>query len=117
DFVAGWQPDIGTTDNENDWLTRAAGKGWMSDDVFLNQQVQQTYTESFDARVTIEPFSDWRIELLATKNFSRNKSLYFKDTLLDVESEIRHVLPREVGSFTISYFAMNTLFKDDIVQL
>ncbi len=117
DFVAGWQPDISVTDNENDWLTRSANKGWMTNSVFLNQQVQQNYTQSFDARVTIEPYSDWRIELLWNKSYSENKSLYFKDTILDVETEIRHVLPREIGSFTISYFAMNTLFDNDIVGL
>ena len=117
DFVAGWQPDIRTTDNENDWLTRASNKGWMSNSVFLNQQVQQNYTQAFDARVTVEPYDDWRIELLWARSFTENKSLYFKDTLLDVESEIRHVLPREIGSFSISYFAMNTMFEEDIVGL
>ncbi len=117
DFVAGWQPDIRNTDFENDWLTRAANKGWMTSSVFLNKEVQQNYTQAFDTRITIEPYSDWEIILNATKTYTENRSLSFKDTLLDVESEIRHHLPRQIGSFTISYFAMNTIFDNDITGL
>jgi cell surface protein SprA len=86
----------------------------MSNSVFLNKQVQQNYTQAFDARVTIEPYSDWEIILNAAKSYTENRSLYFRDSVLDVESEIRHQLPREIGSFTISYFAMNTIFNNDI---
>ena len=115
DFVAGLQPDIAKDDFSNDWLTR--NQNWFVDTVLLNQQVTQNYTQSIDARVSIEPFDDFRLELEANRSFTENTSLYFKDTLADGIRELSHVLPREVGSFSMSYFAMNTLFENDIIGL
>ncbi len=124
DFVAGLQPQISTTDDDRDWLRMGAEKGWFTTDVLLNQDVQQTYTESFDARVTIEPYSDFRIEIEAKRQFTENLSLQFKDTLFtdfgvqgDPFDDIRHLNPREFGSFTISYYAMGTMFDSDITGL
>ena len=124
DFVAGLQPNIGTDDSERDWLRMAAENGWITTDVLLNQDVQQTYRQSFDAKVTVEPYTDLRLELSAKRQFTKNLSLQFKDTLFadefnvgDPFDDIRHLNPREVGSFTISYFAMNTMFDNDITGL
>ena len=123
DFVAGLQPDIADNDNENDWLNRAAADGWITDNVFQNQQVLQNYSQDINGRLTIEPFSDFRIELEADRRFSENSSLYFRDTtFLDDPTvqpfeEIVHSIPRDVGSFSISYFAMQTLFDNDVDAL
>ncbi len=115
DFVGGLQPDIMDDDNSNDWLTR--NQNWFVDTVLLNQQVTQNYTQTIDAKVSIEPFEDFRLELEASRSFTENTSLYFKDTLADGIRSLGHVLPRDVGSYSISYFAMNTLFEDDIIGL
>ena len=112
DFIAGLQPDIALTDGQNDWLDKAAGEGWISDNVFVNQQVLQNYSENISGRATIEPFTGLRIELEANRRYSENKALYFKDTLFDNTSDIVHLIPRELGSFQMSYFSMRTLFKD-----
>ena len=122
DFVAGWQPNIrqwqpGTTD---DWLANAANQGWITNDILLNQQVLQNYSQNYDGRITIEPFRDFRIEVEANKQFTENHSQYFKDTLNDGVNDWVHAVPRNFGSMTVSYFAMNTIFKDsneDIIGL
>ncbi len=115
DFVAGLQPDINP--NTDDWLRQAANDGWMTENAFLNQQVIQTYSQNLNARVSIEPFQDFQIELEATRNYQESNTLLFKDTIYDQvvnPDEIVHVTPRENGSFTISYLAVNTLFDNDI---
>ncbi len=123
DFVAGLQPDIAKNDNENDWLNRAAADGWITDNVFLNQQILQNYSQDINGKITLEPFPDFRIELNADRRFSENTSLYFRDTtFFDDPSvqpfeEIVHSIPRDVGSFSISYFSMQTLFDKDIDAL
>ncbi|MFT5764258.1 MAG: cell surface protein SprA, partial [Saprospiraceae bacterium] len=115
DFVAGIQPKISDNDNSNDWLSR--NENWFVDTVLLNQQVIQNYTQAIDVKVSIEPVEDFRLELEASRSHTRNNSLYFKDTLSNGLREIRHVLPREVGSYSMSYFAVNTMFKKDIIGL
>ncbi|MEM9919047.1 MAG: cell surface protein SprA, partial [Bacteroidota bacterium] len=121
DFVGGLQPRIANNDLENDWLNQAAANGWITDNILQNQQVLQNYSQDIRARITLEPFKDFRIELEADRKFTRDKSVYFRDTtLLDVGSpvdEIVHSIPREIGSFSMSYFAMQTFFGNDIQDL
>ena len=113
-FVGGLQPDIDPNDDLNDdFLERAANKGFISSDQFLNQQVVQTATEQFDAKITLEPFTDFIVDLTATRKVTENQSLYFKDfDGPDGGEDFDHELPREFGSYEISYFALNTLFGD-----
>ncbi|MEL6922530.1 MAG: cell surface protein SprA, partial [Bacteroidota bacterium] len=65
-FIAGLQPDI----SPGGWLDEAADRGWITDNVFQNQQVVQNYTQSFDAKFTIEPFKDFRIDVDANRSFT-----------------------------------------------
>ena len=67
-----------------------------------------SYTQNFDARLTIEPFKDFRIELDATRTYSENHTEFFK--VQTPGGTHQHLTPRDVGSFTVSFFAMNTLF-------
>ncbi len=122
-FVAGLQPNIRPENyySPNDWLYN--NWNWISRDLLLNQQVTQNYTQSLDARLTLEPFPDFRIELTATRSFSEFHSENFRrDTILlaednPMQSEYLHLNDRQVGSFTTSYSAIKTLFNKDIVAL
>ena len=122
-FVAGLQPNLNPEDyyGPNDWLYN--NWNWISYDILLNQQVTQDYTQSLDARLTLEPIPDFRIELSATRSFSEFQSENFRrDTILfaendPVQQEYLHLNNRQVGSFTTSYLAVQTLFNDDIQAL
>ncbi|HOY03791.1 MAG TPA: cell surface protein SprA [Saprospiraceae bacterium] len=109
-FVAGIQPSV-------EWLDEAGQKGWITQRPELNQQVTRNYTQNFDAGLTVEPFQDFRVELTANKQYSRNSTELFKDQnfLLDPnEVQFEHRAQRDLGSYTVSYFAMNTLFSKDL---
>jgi len=86
----------------------------ISSDILLNQQVIQNSTDQLDIKITLEPFTDFVIDLTATRKTTENLSLYFKNFAdfgaTDPLFESR--LPREFGSYEISYFALNTLFDD-----
>ena len=103
DFVSGFQPSTA-------WLDRAAANGWMSPDIFLNQQFLQDSTQTLDMRLTIEPIRDFRIELTATRNFSKNHTEFFKIKEDPINGVHEHLNPRDVGSFSTTFFALNTLF-------
>jgi len=125
DFVAGLQPRIRTLRDDEyysstDWLSGIGDKGWISKSVYLNREVIQDYQENLDLRATIEPFRDFRIDLEASKRFTETHTEYFKDTLPDGESIFTHNIPKKMGTMTVSYSALNTLFKDgrdEIIEL
>lgn len=109
-FVAGVQPDT-------KWLFDAAAKGWITQRPELNQQVTRSYSQNFDAGVTIEPFTDFRIELTANQQYTRNNTELFKDQdfLLSPDAtDYQSRAYRDLGSFSVSYFSMKTLFDKDI---
>jgi len=112
DYVLGFQPS-------DAWFDRAIDPSdrWISDNIFQNQQVIKDYQQKLDGRLTIEPFNDFRIELEATRNYQENHTEFFKDTLRDNVTNIERVAQRDIGSVTVSYLAVRTLFDNDIVGL
>ncbi len=109
-FVAGVQP-------ASSWLDEAAAKGWITYRQELNQQVMRNYTQNFDAGITIEPFRDFRVEVTANRQYTRNSTELFKDQnpLLDpAETQFEHRAQRDIGSFSVSYLSIKTLFNSDI---
>lgn len=118
-YVFGSQPT-------KEWLDNAGRQGWITQRVELNQQVTRNYTQNFDAGVTVEPFKDFRIEITASRQYTRNSTELFKDTLASPainsllspeEVYFEHRAQRDMGSYTTSFFAMNTLFNKDIDAL
>ncbi|HRI58959.1 MAG TPA: cell surface protein SprA [Saprospiraceae bacterium] len=109
-FVAGVQPSV-------DWLDEAGAKGWITHRPELNQQVMRNYTQNMDGGITLEPFQDFRVELTATRQYVKNNTELFKDTLFNLDPEqvyFDHRAQRDLGSLTVSYFSLKTLFNNDI---
>lgn len=109
-FVAGVQPNT-------EWLFNAAANGWITQRPELNQQVTRNYTQNADIAVTIEPFRDFRIELTANRQYARNNTELFKDfsfILHPDSTDYQSRAYRDFGSFTVSYFSLNTMFEKDI---
>jgi cell surface protein SprA len=109
-YIAGVQP----TDQ---WLTEAGAKGWITHRPELNQQVMRNYTQNMDGGITLEPFQDFRIEVTANRQYVKNNTLLFKDQnfLLDPNAtDFESRAERDLGSFTVSYFSIKTLFNNDV---
>ncbi len=127
DFIAGLQPNIrglsqsqreNPAEGNNDWLYD--NRNWITNNVFFNQDIVQDYTQTYDARVTLEPFRDFRVEFELNKSYTENFTETFKDTTLDGNTNFVHVVPTTMGSMTVSYSAVKTLFQDskgEIIQL
>lgn len=109
-FVAGVQP-------RSSWLDEAAANGWITQRPELNQQVMRNYTQNIDAGITVEPFRDFRVEVTANRQYTRNSTELFKDTISSLDPNavyFDHRAQRDLGSFTVSYFSLKTLFNNDI---
>ncbi len=113
-FVAGLQPKIRELNPETDyygpqdWLYN--NRSWITQTPNLNQDVLQLYTQNFDAKVTIEPFKDFKIDVTAQKTFTEDYSSQFK--IPEVGAGYQHGAPIIGGSMTVSYSGLKTLFKD-----
>lgn len=124
DFIFGYQPRIRQLNEseyytEQDWLHQAAEKGWLSQSVWVNQEVIQTFTQEYDARITLEPFSEFRLEIDARRRFTEDHSEFFKDTIGNRE-QLYHAVPKDFGQLEMTYSALNTLFqdsRDEIIDL
>lgn len=116
DFVFGWQPDIQKVEGleiQDNWLTRAADKGWITKDRFLSQQVVQRKQINITATVDVEPFKDFKIKVDFKKRLTNNHTEEFKYIDEGIDPGFQQLALKDVGSFEVSYFAMNTLFNDD----
>lgn len=127
-FVAGLQPQIrqlSDADREaanagnptqNDWLYQ--NRDWITQSVFLNQDVVQQYTQNIDGRITIEPFQDFRLEIEGRRSFTENYTESFK--IFDKETPgagFEHRLPAYGGQLTVTYNALSTLFQSSTEEI
>jgi cell surface protein SprA len=112
----GWRYIAGLTPTDAE-LDRFAENQWIVDTFLLNQQVMRSLTETFDARLTLEPFRDFKIDLDVSRSMTFNNTLFLKDTEPDGIYNVRRILPRDIGSFNMSFMAINTLFNNDIISL
>jgi cell surface protein SprA len=113
-FAFGMQPgDVLFRKNNSvatdQWLNRAAQKGWISSDTFLNQQFTQNKLQRLDLRAGFEPLPDFKIDLSAFREYSDNYSEYFK--VISEGGGFEHLTPMEMGSYTVSYVGLSTFFK------
>ncbi|MFT7120350.1 MAG: cell surface protein SprA [Neolewinella sp.] len=126
-FVGGIQPrirelTIAEQGTDVDFLNNLANDGYISDNVFLSQDVVQNYTKRWDGNITIEPFRDFRIELNIDRTFTENYSESFK-----VQEKLEngqpgnfpfvHSIPVRDGALTFTNGGWKSLFQQDTTQL
>ena len=100
-YILGQQPSTA-------WLDEAAANNWITRNIFLNQQVQNNFTEKFNTRFSLEPFADFKVDLDIDKSYTENHSEYFKVT--DRQSGFKHLNPLDVGSLNLSFYSLKTMF-------
>ncbi|MEO5905522.1 MAG: cell surface protein SprA, partial [Saprospiraceae bacterium] len=120
-FIGGIQPEINKREEQKDgdFLAEARDNGWITTNAFQNAPVLQSKVQSIDGRLSIEPFTDFKIDVDMSRNVGNNFSVYFKTYHkgLNPLDSIRRESPREIGNLTMSYLALPTLFMDDSLQL
>lgn len=107
DFVGGIQPNLKGDDN---WLTR--NRAWFNPSHNFNDALSQTKRQSFDAKLLIEPFKDFSIDVTMKKGYQENHTEVFRNKKMDTGDQYLQLAKYDVGSFDASFFAMNTLFDE-----
>lgn len=103
DFIAGWQPD-------RTWLDNAGESGWITTNVYQNQPFIQTHTQTYSAKVTLEPFRGFKVDVDLDKSINQNYQELFK-----VEDELSngvfsHLNGMQSGTVKMTYLPLATFF-------
>jgi cell surface protein SprA len=98
-YVFGGQPDIQQMAIDGNWITT---------DTMLNTAYQERYSQQINFRAQLEPFKEFRIDVVANRTYTSNKTEYFR---ADENKKLQHYSPVTNGNFNITYVALKTLFK------
>jgi len=98
-YVFGGQSDIQKNAAKGNWLTK---------DTSLNTAFQRRYNQTINIRAQVEPFRDFRIDVVANRTYSSNFQEYFKT---DPQGKIGHFSPLTTGNFNLTYIGLKTFFK------
>ncbi len=103
-FVFGGQPDIQKIASERHWLTT---------DSLMNSSFQKRKNQTFNYRVTVEPFKDFRIDVTGNMTKTETYTEYFRSF---GDGHIEHYTPMTNGSFSITFVGLSSFFRngDDV---
>ena len=102
----GWGFVLGQNNNV---LNNAINKGWLSTDSTFNQPYTERMSETYNYKVTAEPFADLKIEITGTRTYAENFSEYFR---ADEFGLFQFYTPTTGGNYSISYIMAGTSFAD-----
>ncbi len=84
------------------YITRAAERGWLLMSDSVTTPATSNLTESLQLRATLEPFRDVKIDLNASRNTTRNRSIqYMFDGMPTTQT----------GSFSMTTISIGTAFE------
>lgn len=111
-FILGQQNHNLSGDIVRDFATDAAENGWLVQTPSIFNPYTNTRTETINGRLTLEPIRHLRIDLLANRTYSNNRSSFFRwsDSLQTYVNDS----PREFGSFSVSTITWATTFSRDV---
>ncbi|MCL2133619.1 MAG: cell surface protein SprA [Bacteroidales bacterium] len=104
-FNTGWAPGWGFVFGAQDenFVEKARRLNWLSSDPSVTSPFMMNNTNTWYFRATLEPITNLRIELQATRGFTANRSTYNIATPSD-QFQIS-------GNFNISVFTLATTFE------
>jgi cell surface protein SprA len=102
----GWGFVVG---QKNNVLNNAINKGWLSTDSTFNQPYTERMNETYNYKVTAEPFVDLKIDVTGTRTYAENFSEYFR---ADEFGAFQFYTPTNGGNFSISYIMTSTSFAN-----
>ncbi|MBO7460746.1 MAG: cell surface protein SprA [Bacteroidales bacterium] len=105
-----WAPGLGfVIGQNNDVLNTAINKGWLTTDSTFNRPYTKRMSETYNYKVTMEPFTDFSIEVTGNRTYAENFSEYFRADEMGI---FQFYTPTTGGNYSISYLMTATSFAD-----
>jgi cell surface protein SprA len=84
---------------------KAIDNNWLTKSVNFNAPTILTYNERITLRSTVEPFPGFKIELNASRSYTRNESSYYSAQNQTFDN------PQRTGNFSISFISIGSAFQ------
>jgi cell surface protein SprA len=111
-FLVGQQnTDIWGDPTGENFALNAAANGWLVQLPALNTQYNETYSETWNYKINLEPVKSFKIELTANRTEGRNLTSFFR--LDDETGEYVFDSPMETGNISASIITWPTAFMRD----
>jgi cell surface protein SprA len=112
DFLLGGQnTDIWGNPNGGNVALDIANSGWLVQQPFLNNQYSETYTETWNYKINLEPIKYLKVEITGTRTEGRNSNAFFRYDANNDEFVFQS--PMETGNFSASINTWSTAFVRD----
>ena len=103
-----WAPGWGfVAGQNNNVLNTAISKGWLTTDSTFNRPYTERLSETYNYKVTMEPFTDLNIEISGNRAYAENFSEYFRADDMGI---FQFYTPTNGGNYSISYLMAGTSF-------
>ncbi|WP_236778422.1 cell surface protein SprA [Pseudalgibacter alginicilyticus] len=114
-LVGTFKPTVGYTfGSQQDIRSLAARNGWLTYYQDFNQQYTETQTKQLDVSASLEPFRDFKIDVIGNRSYFKN---FAENYRVDVNNDNEYVslTPNTFGNFNISTVLIKTAFgKSDV---
>ncbi|MDB9961732.1 cell surface protein SprA, partial [Oceanihabitans sp.] len=111
-FIGTLKPTLGYTfGSQRDIRGLAARNGWLTRFPEFNQQYTEIKSKQLDYSVNIEPFNDFKIDLVGNRIISENFAENYNINNVGGELEYESLTPNSFGNFTISTLLIKTAFS------
>lgn len=110
-FITGQQNYDLSGNLVRDFANTAADNGWLVQSTSIFNPYVTTRSETINARLSLEPFRGFRVELLGNRTKALNNSSFFRWS--DQEMDYVNDSPREYGSYSVSILTWPTAFSTD----
>lgn len=108
DFIAGFQPNL--QGENNNWLIK--NQQWFNASPNFNSALSQTKRQTVDAKILIEPFKDFSIDVTMKRSRQENHTEVFRTKGAD--GEFMQLAQYDIGSFDVTYWGFYTLFDNSL---
>ena len=102
----GWAFILGRND---DILNKAINNNWLTTDTTFNQAYSERFNETYNYKIVLEPFQNFKIDVNGTRTYVENLSEYFR---ADANGTFGFYTPTNGGNFNITHLMTATSFKD-----
>lgn len=112
DFLLGGQnTDVWGNANGGNVALDIANSGWLVQQPFLNNQYSETYSETWNYKINLEPIKYFKVEITGTRTEGRNSNAFFRyDPTVD---DFIFQSPMETGNINVSINSWASAFTRD----
>ena len=108
-FIGTLKPTLGYTfGSQSDVRDLAARNGWLTQFPEFNQQYTVNQTKQLDISANLEPFKDFKIDLVGNRTYAENYTENYSK--IENDGSISIINTKYFGNFSISTFTLPTAF-------